>query len=244
MRYSLAALYCLTIATACTPKSVNSQPQKATPPSPQVFQPRMDQACREPLPIVGGGIVDYIYFQDIEKLTQGSDLVVVGRPLTELGPETTLRSIKAQENNATFNIPINQSLVITDASGGTTGNWTLTSFKVEQTLKGQLPAKNFQILEQAIVISGKSVPKHIRVIDSEAYTPLRKGRRYLLFLRKPMPTALPFFDPNITYLTPLHQGKYNLDSGDCPESNFTQANEHHRKLLSQVKIKYPALFSN
>ncbi len=57
----------------------------------------MDSSCHEPLPIVGGGIVDYIYFQDIKKLTQGSDLVVVGWPLTELGPETTLRSIKAQE---------------------------------------------------------------------------------------------------------------------------------------------------
>gem|GEM_PF-1611318 len=89
-----------------------------------------------------------------------------------------------------------------------------------------------------------NLPKHIRVIDSEACTPLRKGNRYLLFFRKPLPTALPFFDPNITYLTPLHQGKYSLDSGDCPEANFTQANEHHRKLLSQVKTKYPALFSN
>ena len=98
------------------------------------FQPKIDQSCSKSLPIVG--IVDYIYFQDIEKLIQSSDLVVVGQPLTELGPDTTLRSIKAQENYPPFNLPINQSLVITDTFGGTTGNWTLTSFKVEQTLKG------------------------------------------------------------------------------------------------------------
>jgi hypothetical protein len=242
MRHSLAIFCCLTIATACTPKSVNSHPKKAT--SPQVFQPRTAQACREPLPIIGGGIIDYIYFQDIEKLTQTSDLVVVGRPLTELGPDTTLRSMKAQKNYPSFKIPINQSLVITDTYGGATGNWTLTAFKVEQTLKGELPANKLQILEQGVVISGKSVPKHIRVIDSEAYTPLRKGKLYLLFLRKPAPTEFSFFDPKLTYLTPLHQGKYNLDGGDCPEAKFTQANEHHRKLLSQVKAKYPSLFSN
>jgi hypothetical protein len=230
------------IATACTPKNANSQLSKV--PSLQVFQAKTDQACRESLPIMGGGVVDYIYVQDIERLTQSSDLVVVGRPLSELGPETTLRSMKAQKHYPSFNIPINQSLVITDASGGATGNWTLTAFTVEQTLKGNLPAKNLQILEQGIVISGKLVPKHIRVIDSEAYTPLRKGKRYLLFLRKPAPTAFSFFDPKLTYLTPLHQGKYNLDGGDCPEAIFTQANEHHRKLLSQVKTKYPSLFSN
>jgi hypothetical protein len=71
-----------------------------------------------------------------------------------------------------------------------------------------------------------------------------QGKRYLLFLRKPAPTEFSFFDPKLTYLTPLHQGKYNLDGGDCPEANFIQANEHHQKLLSQVKAKYPSLFSN
>ena len=74
MRYSLAALCCLTSATACISNSTSLQLPTAT----QVFQPRIDSSCHEPLPIVSGGIVDYIYFQDIEKLTQSSDLVVVG----------------------------------------------------------------------------------------------------------------------------------------------------------------------
>lgn len=132
MSYCLATFCYLTIATACTPKSADLQHLSTT--KLQVFQPKIDQSCNKSLPIVG--IVDYIYFQDIEKLIQSSDLVVVGQPLTELGPDTTLRSIKAQENYPPFNLPINQSLVITDTFGGTTGNWTLTSFKVEQTLKG------------------------------------------------------------------------------------------------------------
>ena len=134
MSYSLATFCYLTIATACTPKSADLQHLSTT--KLQVFQPKIDQSCNKSLPIVG--IVDYIYFQDIEKLIQSSDLVVVGQPLTELDPDTTLRSIKAQENYPPFNLPINQSLVITDTFGGKTGSWTLTSFKVEQTLKGQL----------------------------------------------------------------------------------------------------------
>jgi hypothetical protein len=241
---SLAMFCCLAIATpACTSSIPQPKPQKTEPPVGQVFQPRMDQSCQEALPIVGGGIVDYIYFSDVEKLTQSSDLVVVGQPTTELGPDTTLRSMKAQKTYEPFNIPINQSLVVSDASGGTTADWTLTGFKVEQTIKGNLPAKNLQILEPGIVISGKSVPKHIRVIDSEAYTPLRKGKRYMLFLKKTLPTPTSFFDPDITFSTALHQGKYNLDGGDCPEANFIKANEHQRKLLGQVKTKYPRLFS-
>ena len=96
MSYSLATFGCLTIATACTPKSADLQHLSTT--KLQVFQPKIDQSCNKSLPIVGSGIVDYIYFQDIEKLIQSSDLVVVGQPLTELGPDTPLRSIKAQEN--------------------------------------------------------------------------------------------------------------------------------------------------
>lgn len=240
----LAMSYGLAIATiACTPASTKPKPEKVAPPTGQVFQPSMDQSCHESLPIVGGGIAEYIHFQDIEKLTQFSDLVVVGQPTTELGIETTLRSMKAQKTYEPFNIPLNQSLVISDSSGGTTADWTLTGFQVEQTIKGELPAKNLQILEPGIVISGKSVPKQVRVIDSEAYTPLRKGKRYLLFLKRTLPTPTSFFDPDITFSMALHQGKYNLDRGDCPEANFVKANDHHKKLLGQVRAKYPKLFS-
>jgi hypothetical protein len=250
MRYfvPLVVFYCLAIATtaciASKPPNAPLKSQKTAPPVGQVFQPRMDQSCPGPLPIVGGGIVEYIRFQDVARLTQSADLIVVGRPTTELGPDTTLRSMKAQKTYEPFDMPLNQSLVVSDAFGGAIADWTLTGFRVEQTIKGELPAKDLQILESGIVISGKAVPKHIRVIDSEAYTPLRWGKRYLLFLKKTTPTPTSFFDPRITFSTMLHQGKYNLDGGDCPEANFTKADEHHRKLLDQVKTKYPKLFTS
>ncbi len=201
-------------------------------------------ACQEALPIVGSGVVQIVGYEDVDKLSKAADLIVVGRPTTELGPETTLRSMKARDRYNDFRMPLNQSLVITDPNGGTTADWTITGFQVEQTLKGKLPTTNLQIIEPGIVISGKSVPKHIRVIDIEAYTPLRKGKRYLLFLRKRLPTPTSFFDQTITYSTiGLHQGKYNLDRGDCPEAALTSNNAHHCKLLNQLKPKYPKLFS-
>jgi hypothetical protein len=252
MRYliPLAMFAGLSIGTIACNATANLKPQPPAPVSPQPsapvsgqpFQPRMDQSCREPLPIVGGGIAEYIYYQNVDALIKSADLIVVGQPLTELGPDTTLRSMKVQKSYDSFNLPLNQSLVVTDPSGGTSANWTLTGFKVEQTLKGKLPATKLQILEHGIVISGKSELKHIRVIDSEAYTPLRKGKRYLLFLHKTLPTPTSFFDPVITYTTSLHQGKYNLDGGDCPEANLTKNNSQHRQLLSGVEAKYPKLF--
>jgi hypothetical protein len=147
-----------------------------------------------------------------------------------------------QKSSDSFNIPLNQSLVVSDTYGGTIAEWMLTGFKVEQTLKGKLPTMNLQIYEPGIVISGKLEPKHIRIIDSEAYTPLRKGKRYLLFLHKMLPTPTSFFDPEIMYSTSLHQGKYNLDDGDCPEANLAKNNSQHRQLLSGLKAIYPKLF--
>jgi hypothetical protein len=201
-----------------------------------------DQSCHEALPIVGSSIVNFVQYKNVDELIKSADLIVVGMPVTELGPETTLRSMKAHDRYDDFKIPLNQSLVITDPSGGTSDNWTLTGFKVEQTLKGKLPATNLQILEPGIVISGKSVPKQIRVIDGAEYTPLRKGKRYLLFLQKTLPTPTSFFDQAITYTTALHQGKYNLDRGDCPEAALSRDNAQHGKLLNQLKPKYPKLF--
>jgi hypothetical protein len=199
-------------------------------------------SCQAALPIVGSSIVEFIQYKNIDELIKAADLIVVGTPVTELGPETTLRSMKARDRYDDFKMPLNQSLVISDPHGGTTDDWTLTGFKVEQTLKGKLPASHLQILEPGIVIAGKSVPKHIRVIDSAEYTPLRKGKRYLLLLHKTLPTPTSFFDPTITYTTALHQGKYNLDRGDCPEAALTSSNAQHRKLLNQLKPKYPKLF--
>jgi hypothetical protein len=236
-RIPLVMLCGLMIATvACNATPIAKVEPAATPTASTA------PSCQEALPIVGGGIVEFIQYKDIDELIKSADLIVVGTPLTELGPETTLRSMKARDRYDDFKMPLNQSLVITDPNGGTTADWTLTGFKVEQTLKGKLPATNLQILEPGIVISGKSVPKQIRVIDSAEYTPLRKGKRYLLFLQKTLPTPTAFFDQAITYTTALHQGKYNLDRADCPEAALTRDNAQHRKLLNQLKPKYPKLF--
>ena len=140
MSYCLATFCYLTIATACTPKSADLQHLSTT--KLQVFQPKIDQSCNKSLPIVG--IVDYIYFQDIEKLIQSSDLVVVGQPLTELGPDTTLRSIKAQENYPPFNLPINQSLVITDTFGVRRATGPLRLLKLNRLLKVNYLLKIFK----------------------------------------------------------------------------------------------------
>jgi hypothetical protein len=243
-RIPLTMLCGLTIATvACTSTQAVNSPPKTAPAATPSAQAETQPSCHEALPIVGGGIVEFIQYKDIDELIKSADLIVVGTPLTELGPETTLRSMKARDRYDDFKMPLNQSLVITDPNGGTTADWTLTGFKVEQTLKGKLPATNLQILEPGIVISGKSVPKQIRVIDSAEYTPLRKGKRYLLLLHKTLPTPTSFFDQAITYTTALHQGKYNLDRADCPEAALTRNNAQHRKLLNQLKPKYPKLFS-
>jgi hypothetical protein len=241
---SIAVFCCLTIVigtTACT--DPNLKLQKPEPAYTNLAKGGSYQSCNEPLPILGSGIVEYIQFQNIDQLIKFADLIVVGHPLTELGPTTTLQSMKARKEYEFFKMPLNQSLVITDPSGGTTDNWTLTFFKVEQTLKGKLSTSSLQILESGIVISGKSTPKHIRVIDSKEYTPLIKDKSYLLFLHKTSPTPTSFFDPAITYVTPLHQGKYNLDGGDCPEAILTKNNAQHSNLLRQVKRKFSRLFS-
>jgi hypothetical protein len=205
--------------------------------------------CTDGLPIVGSSIVEYIYFENIDQLIKQADLIVVGRPLTELGPETTLRSMKAKKNYDYFEVPLNQSLVVTDSTGASnrSADWTLTSFVVQEVLKGNPTSSKIQILEPAIVISGKTIAKHIRVtgsFDSDDYTPLKKGKKYLLFLQKTLPTPTSFFNPEITYTTPFHQGLYNLDGGDCAEALLAKRNPQHIKLLSQVKAKYPKLFSN
>jgi hypothetical protein len=241
-RIPLLMLCGLTIATvACNATPAANVEPAATP---TASTASTAPSCQEALPIVGGGIVEFIQYKNADELIKSADLIVVGAPVTELGPETTLRSMKARDRYDDFKMPLNQSLVVTDPSGGTSDNWTLTGFKVEQTLKGKLPTTNLQILEPGIVISGKSVPKQIRVIDSAEYTPLRKGKRYLLFLQKTLPTPTSFFDQAITYSTSsLHQGKYNLDRADCPEAALTRNNVQHRKLLNQLKPKYPKLFS-
>jgi hypothetical protein len=153
-RIPLVMLCGLMIATvACNATPIAKVEPAATPTASTA------PSCQEALPIVGGGIVEFIQYKDIDELIKSADLIVVGTPLTELGPETTLRSMKARDRYDDFKMPLNQSLVITDPNGGTTADWTLTGFKVEQTLKGKLPATNLQILEPGIVISGKSVPK-------------------------------------------------------------------------------------
>jgi hypothetical protein len=231
----------LTIATvACNATPAANLPPKVEPAAMPPAQ--TEQSCHEALPIVGSSIVEFIQYQNVDELIKSADLIVVGTSLTELGLETTLRSMKTRDHYDDFKMPLNQSLVITDPSGGTRADWTLTGFKVEQTLKGKLPATNLQILEPGIVISGKSAPKQIRVIDSAEYTPLRKGKRYLLFLQKTLPTPTSFFDQAITYTTALHQGKYNLDRGDCPEAALSRDNAQHSKLLNQLKPKYSKLF--
>lgn len=199
--------------------------------------------CTEGLPILGRGIVELIRYENLDQMIKSSELIVVGQAKTELGSETKLRSMKAKTQYDRFNLPPNQSLVVVDQYGGSSAEWTLTSFAVQKVLKGKLPTSTLQILEPGIVISGKTIAKHIRVIDSDEYTPLREGKTYLLFLRKTLPTPTSFFNPNTTYTTALHQGKYNLDGKDCPEGILAKSNVQHSKLLSEVRAKYAKLFS-
>ncbi|WP_195576158.1 hypothetical protein [Paenibacillus sp. 1001270B_150601_E10] len=123
-----------------------------------------------------------------EKLFEGAELVVIGKPVTAFG---------------------DREIHLTRFATGVIEDFaTFTEIHVEKVLKGpKEDTTNLTVIEP--VVEYQTYKGKVR-LASEGYTPMKKDSRYLIFLKKNRTGQY--------YVINMQEGKFNLDGTDPEDS--------------------------
>lgn len=90
----------------------------------------------------------YVAFDDIEKLSETADIIVIAQPLNNL--EESKKISKKNSDKEKQKIDVNTSVVTRDEEGKIIGGYyTLTPVKVKKVLKGDLDNKEIGVIQSA-----------------------------------------------------------------------------------------------
>lgn len=157
----------------------------------------------------------YFGYNTVDKLEENSELIVIGSPV---------KDFMSREHNLEY-------LELPKSSGKIVSNFsTTTEFEVEKIIKS---SENFVLNESNIIeiIEPVGLEKKTKVYNKlflEDYRELKKGSRYIIFLKK---------NANGQYsVINMNKGKFNFDNSD-PEDNGkdvkTIGNEQYREQVTQ-----------
>ncbi|QOS99948.1 hypothetical protein JNUCC42_04110 [Brevibacterium sp. JNUCC-42] len=112
--------------------------------------------------------------------------------------------------------------------------YTKTDVIIDKTLKGETDTKIIPVLQDAAYIDNPTKYKD-DLLTIEGFTPMEKGREYLLFLSKTN-------DGKSYNLLGVYQGKFDINGSDSKERGFASENSHYQNLKDEVIEKYKDIF--
>ncbi|AYB37683.1 hypothetical protein [Brevibacillus laterosporus] len=153
-------------------------------------------------------------YKNVEALEREADYIVVGHLEKDFS-----------EYEPTFNY----------SSVGRVGEfYTKTDVIIDKILKGETDTKIIPVLQDAAYID--SPTKHQDdLLTIEGYTPMEKGREYLLFLSKTN-------DGESYNLLGVYQGKFDINESESKAQGLALENSHYQKLKDEVVGKYKDIF--
>jgi len=151
-------------------------------------------------------------FKNIEAIERGADYVVVGHLEKDF-----------LEYEPTFKYT---------SEGRIEEFYTKTDVIIDKVLKGETGTKIIPVLQDAAYIN--SPTKHQDdLLTIEGYTPMEKGKEYLLFLQKAN------VDESYNLLG-VYQGKFDINERDGAQG--LASDSHYQKLKDEVVEKYKDIF--
>lgn len=153
-------------------------------------------------------------YKNVEALERGADYIVVGHLEKDFS-----------EYEPTFKY----------TSEGRVGEfYTKTDIIIDKTLKGDADTKVIPVLQAAAYVES-SFKYQADLETIEGFTPMEKGKEYLLFLKKA-------HDGENYSLLGVYQGKFDIDESDKVQGLALEENSHYQKLKDEVVEKYKDIF--
>ncbi|TPG69753.1 hypothetical protein EEL32_10000 [Brevibacillus laterosporus] len=152
-------------------------------------------------------------YENMEELENGAEYIVVGhleKDFSEYEPTFFYTSL-----------------------GRIGGFYTKTDVMIDKTLKGDVDTKVIPILQNAAYVESSSKYQD-DLMTIEGFTPMEKGREYLLFLSKAN-------DGQSYNVSGVYQGKFDIDESDKVQG-LASENSHYQNLKDEVVEKYKEIF--
>jgi hypothetical protein len=182
---------------------------------------------------------NYKTFSSDNELFQFADLVVIGKPVTNLD-ETSFKSSSESESKSRKNQD-NESIVVRDSSGNIIDAYSIILFKSQKVLKGSSKEKQIKVLQPAAYVQEPNKPAYVWLQDG--FSPLQKKSRYILFLKE-VDTSTYSNLSGVYSIISVNQGKFNLDKTDSQESEVEKGDEQYRQLKEKVRKRHEADFNS
>ncbi|RCX13858.1 hypothetical protein DFR58_11694 [Anaerobacterium chartisolvens] len=149
-------------------------------------------------------------FDSIEEMESQSSLIIIGSPEKDFLSCTP--TIKYDDN------------------GRYEDFFTLRKIKIDKVLKGDKDFETIDVVEAAAAINNDPFKYQKDILTDEGYTPMEKGKKYLLFLKKNRN------ERNI--IMGVYHGKFNLDGQDALEKKAVEKTRHYKNLKQQALEEY------
>lgn len=177
---------------------------------------------------------DYIRFNSVDKLTEIADFVVVGKPQANIEDSVF---VSVSEENSRTRQPQNQieSIVVGDDLGSIVDAYTITPFRVQRYLKGQLKTKEIKIIQSVAYIQEEGKSPYLWI--NKGFSPLERKSRYILFLKEVDTATYPNLS-DVYSIVSVNQGKFNLDQTDSGELQVEGKDQQYRNLKDKVRERF------
>jgi hypothetical protein len=195
-----------------------------------------NQLLSNSLPVVTSH-ASAIKYRDTESLEERADLIVVVKPQASLEDSKLTTTVRDSEM-LKKKLILDESVVVKDSEGVMVDRYMATSVKVEKVLKGKVQDNEIKVLQSAAVIREPGQAPYIAKTDG--YSPLKKGVKYLLFLKEKDVKYFPNF-VGVYSIISVNQGKFNFDATDSEETKEEARDPQYADLKAKVRKKYEAI---
>ncbi|RJQ32755.1 MAG: hypothetical protein C4589_00370 [Peptococcaceae bacterium] len=154
---------------------------------------------------------DYMSYSNADDLEKNADLIIVGTPLKEFSectPTITYNEFGRYDNF-----------------------YTVSDIRISKILKGQYQSDTIPVLQNAAI----DKKENIMLVD-EGYSVMKKGKKYLLFLKK---SPLEGY-----YILGINEGKHSVDNSDVKEKEVAENDSHYKDIKQEVLKKYSDKLAN
>ncbi|MGV0029383.1 hypothetical protein [Phormidesmis priestleyi] len=182
---------------------------------------------------------NYKTFSSDDELFQIADLVVIGRPITNLD-ETSFKSVTQSESKSRKHQD-SESIVTRDSSGNVVDTFSIIGFRAQKFLKGDSKEKQLRVLQPSVYIQEPNKAPYVWL--PEGSSPLQKKSRYVLFLKQVDTAVYPNL-AGVYSIISVNQGKFNLDKTDAQESEVERSDEQYRQLKEKVRKRFESDFNS
>jgi hypothetical protein len=182
----------------------------------------------------------YKTYESSDELANSSDLTVIGKPLANIDESISFvlgEESKKEKKTSKESV----SYIVRDKTGHILDSYTITPFKVNKYVKGNLKDKTIEVLQPSALLREEG--NNPIILQTEGSSPLNKKSKYLLFLKEVDTETYPN-SKGVYSIISINQGKFNFDKTDERESKVESEDPQYRNLKENIKGKYGKIYDS